>query len=357
MKCFRVVLVFFSAVGIAQANVDTLAETNAGALIVNVWLNGVDRNIETVLLVTKDGEYIECKTLSELGINPSKFVKNHDQDGFCLMRGSDIKFQKDDALQAIKIDLPASYFNDNNYESIVVTPAKADFGGFINYDFFYSKDDFSNDFNAYSEIGIFKDYWLLNNAILYKDSPDVGQKQFLRVSSLFELEFPEKYLKLRIGDNTSVYNSLTNSFRYGGISFGTNYTDRPDFVYWNMPTLQGSAALPSTVDLYINGVNLYKQSITPGNYSLQTGATIDQAGEARVVVQDILGNQTVQSFPIYISSQLLRVGLNEYDISLGKLRYNYDEDDSDYRDFFSKVFFRRGVAASTTLGFDGQSKT
>ena len=352
MKCFRVVLVFFSAVGIAQANVDSLAETDAGALIVNVWLNGVDRNIETVLLVTKDGEYIECKTLNELGVDPSKFVKNHDQDGFCLMRGSDIKFQNDDALQAIKIDLPASYFKDNNYESVVVTPARANFGGFINYDFFYSKDDFSNDFNAYSEIGIFKDYWLLNNAILYKDSPDEGQKQFLRVSSLFELEFPEKYLKLRIGDNTSVYNSLTNSFRYGGISFGTNYTDRPDFVYWNMPTLQGSAALPSTVDLYINGVNLYKQSVTPGNYSLQTGATIDQAGEARVVVQDILGNQTVQSFPIYISSQLLRVGLNEYDVSLGKLRYNYDEDDSDYRDFFSKVFFRRGVAASTTLGFD-----
>ena len=69
MKCFRGVLVFFSAVGIAQANVDSLAETDAGALIVNVWLNGVDRNIETVLLVTKDGEYIECKTLNELGVD------------------------------------------------------------------------------------------------------------------------------------------------------------------------------------------------------------------------------------------------------------------------------------------------
>ncbi|OTG68608.1 hypothetical protein B9T25_03705 [Acinetobacter sp. ANC 4470] len=362
MKCFRVVLVFFSVVGTAQANVELLAQsranvesltqTDAGALIVNVWLNGVDRHIETVLIVTKDGEYIECKTLEELGVNSLKFVKNQSKVGFCLMRSPDIKFQKDDALQAIKIDLPASYFKDSNYDNLITTPTKANFGGFLNYDYFYSKDDYSTDFNAYSEIGIFKDYWMLSNSILYRDSPDEDEKQFLRVSSLFELEFPDKYLKLRVGDTTSVYNSLFNSFRYGGISFGTNYTDRPDFVYWNMPSLQGSAALPSTVDLYINGVNLYKQSITPGNYSLQTGATIDQTGDAKIVVEDILGNQTVRSFPVYISSQLLRIGLNEYDISLGKLRYNYDEDDSDYRDFFSKVYFRRGVAATTTLGFD-----
>ncbi len=64
--------------------------------------------------------------------------------------------------------------------------------------------------------------------------------------------------------------SLTNSFRFGGLSFGANYTERPDFVYWNMPTLNGSAALPSTVDLMLNGVSLYKQAITPGKYSLQT---------------------------------------------------------------------------------------
>lgn len=163
---------------------------------------------------------------------------------------------------------------------------------------------------------------------------------------------PEKYLKFRAGDNTTNYNALTNSFRFGGLSFGTNYTERPDFVYWNMPTLNGSAALPSTVDLMLNGVSLYKQAITPGKYSLQTGASIDQGGEATIVVEDVLGNRSVQSFPIYISNKLLSVGLNEYDISLGKLRYNYDEDDTDYREFFSKLYYRRGLSRSTTMGFD-----
>lgn len=73
MKCFRVVLVFFTVVGTAQANtallnqsqesIESLTQVDTSELIVGVWLNGVDRNVETILISTKDGEYIECKTL------------------------------------------------------------------------------------------------------------------------------------------------------------------------------------------------------------------------------------------------------------------------------------------------------
>ncbi|MEK5764720.1 fimbrial biogenesis outer membrane usher protein, partial [Acinetobacter junii] len=92
-----------------------------------------------------------------------------------------------------------------------------------------------------------------------------------------------KFLKLTFGDTTSPYNLLNNSFRFGGLSFGTNYIDRPDFVYWNIPALNGSASLPSTVDLFINGVRLYRDSITPGNYNLPAGGVVNQAGDAQIV--------------------------------------------------------------------------
>ncbi len=58
-----------------------------------------------------------------------------------------------------------------------------------------------------------------------------------------------------------------------------------------------------------------------------------------MVVQDVLGNTTVRSFPVLISNKLLREGLNDYNISLGKLRFNYDESNGDYRDFFTSVYF------------------
>ncbi|WP_180177800.1 fimbria/pilus outer membrane usher protein [Acinetobacter sp. YH01005] len=353
MNNFRVVLLFFSTVGATYVHaVPAILSNNEESNIVNVWLNGVDRNVETVLLTSENGDYIECRTLDELGVSSVKFIKYNNKEEFCLLKNTDISFEKDDGLQAIKINLSPVYFSEKFYGNVVTKPQKANFGGFINYDFFYSKDDYSDDFNTLAEIGFFKDYWLLDNSFIYRSSPDEGEKNVLRLSSYFEMDMPEKYLKFRAGDNTTNYNALTNSFRFGGLSFGTNYTERPDFVYWNMPTLNGSAALPSTVDLMLNGVSLYKQAITPGKYSLQTGASIDQGGEATIVVEDVLGNRSVQSFPIYISNKLLSVGLNEYDISLGKLRYNYDEDDTDYREFFSKLYYRRGLSRSTTMGFD-----
>jgi outer membrane usher protein len=353
MKSIRVVLIVIGSIGTANADVNVpLSENNNNLMVVNIWLNGVDRNMETLLLTSKDGEYIECSPLEGLGVSTSSFQRNTEQDNYCLISGPDVKFEKDEALQAVKINVPASYFTSVLYKDTTIIPKRANFGGFVNYDLFYSKDDFDNQFNALTEIGVFKDYWIFTNSFIYRNSPTDTEQDVVRVGSLFELEFPENYTKLRLGDNTSVYSTLTNSFRYGGISFGTNFTERPDFVYWNMPTLNGSAVLPSTVDLYINGVNLYNQSVTPGNYSLQSGASINQSGEAQIVVRDILGNQTVQSFPIYISSQLLRKDLNEYDISLGKLRYNYDDDSNDYREFFTKLYFRRGVTQNTTLGFD-----
>jgi len=71
-----------------------------------------------------------------------------------------------------------------------------------------------------------------------------------------------------------------------------------------------------------------------------------------VVVEDVLGNRTVQTFPLMINNRLLLPELNEYNISLGKLRYNYNIENDDYREFFSNLYFRRGVSHATTLGFN-----
>ncbi len=66
-------------------------------------------------------------------------------------------------------------------------------------------------------------YWLFKNAFLYRKEPDEFEENLLRVNSTLDIEFPEKYLRLTIGDTTSTYNSLNSSFRFGGLSFGTNY--------------------------------------------------------------------------------------------------------------------------------------
>lgn len=356
MKVTKILLMIACGMGLTNVNAENVQQTvqkdNLEMFIVNIWVNGLDYKTEAIHFSDGGQRYIECEALSRIGIHIERIPRHLVKKEFCLLNQPGVTVEDDYSLQAIKINFPVNYFEDTHYELEVENPEKANFGGFVNYSLFYNKDDEEQEFNTFSEIGIFKDYWLLKNAFLYRNEPEDIEEGFLRVNTTLDVEFPKIFSRLTLGDTTSPYSSLNNSFRFGGLSFGTNYTNRPDFVYWNAPTLNGSASVPSTIDLYINGVRLYRDSVTPGNYNLPAGAMLNQAGDAQIVVEDILGNRTVQSFPVYINSRLLKPKLNEYNISLGKLRYNYDYVDDDYREFFTKLFYRRGITSSMTLGGD-----
>lgn len=338
-----------------QSNSQPVAIQDQATTLTNLWINGVDRAVET-LMIQKNGQiYIECHVFKTLGIEQSHFDHDPSNNNNCLVSKEPIRSEIDSSLQALKLTLPSEYFEGADYSKKVMAPNKANFGGFINYETFLGRDITSQEFSALAELGIFRDFWLFNNQMLYQNTDTLNKTT--RLSTSFDIRFPDKFLKITAGDNTSIYNSLLSSYRFGGINIGSDFTERPDFIYWNVPTLKGSAALPSTVDLFINGVNMYQQKVTPGYYALQSGASIQQGGQAQIVVEDVLGNRTVQSFPIYINNRLLKTGLNEYNFSLGKMRYNYDKESSDYREFFSNLYFRRGINEFTTLGTNvGYSK-
>ncbi|WP_111895113.1 fimbria/pilus outer membrane usher protein [Acinetobacter sp. MB5] len=323
-------------------------------VLVDVWLNGVDRNVETVLLKDNNQLYVECSVLNELEVKMEFFQNHPSQKQYCLVSSSSVTSELDMGLQAVKINVPPEYFSGFLTKGKLSVPNKASFGGFLNYDFYFDKSTNSHSFNNLYELGFFKDYWMFKNSVIYRDQVNSGEESVVRLNTEFSLDFPENYTRLILGDTTTVYNPLASSFRFGGVSFGTNYNERSDFIYWNSPILRGSAVVPSIVDLYINGTRIYRQNVTPGDYVLQTGANIQESGNAQIVVQDVLGNRSVQNFPILINNRLLQTGLNDYNISIGKIRYNYDYNSSDYREFFSSVYFRRGITDKTTLGFTAE---
>ncbi|WP_273778475.1 fimbria/pilus outer membrane usher protein [Acinetobacter sp. GSS19] len=321
-----------------------------------IWLNGVDQQTEILFFKENEQEYLECSVLEKLNLNIT-LLKHHSKNNmFCLVTQDQLKVEFDASLQAVKLDVPAHYFNRGSSNEILYSkPEKSDLGAFLNYDFFYLNDEGGNELNTLSELGIFKDNWIFKNTFIYRKKDDSENendsgKAFARLNTSLDFDFSDSLTSLTIGDTTTISNALINSFRFGGISWGSNYTNRPDFIYWNVPSLEGSAVVPSTVDLYLNGVSIFKQTVSPGDYNLQVGANIQNAGEAQLVVEDVLGNRTVQSFPILISSRLLKPGLNEYNLSLGKIRYDYSSGENDYREFFTSLYFRRGISSKTTLG-------
>ena len=340
---FCIVIQVFFSLGV-HANESSTEES-----LVNLWINELDHHTDIMLLTDQHQYYIACEVLTERQIQIQKLKKHLSRIDFCLVSDGEIQSVLDASSQSIKLNIPTAYFDsDLNVFNQNMLPEKASLGGFMNYDLVYSDSNSNQSYSGLAELGIFKDYWIFKNSVLYQNTPI--DENFVRLNSSFDLEFPESMTRLTLGDTTTTYNPLINSLRFAGLNWGTNYTERPNFVYWNIPTLQGSARIPSTVELFINGVSIYSQKVSPGDYSLQTGAQIQQAGNAQIVVEDILGNRTVQSFPILVTNRLLREGLDEYNIALGKLRYNYNIESNDYGDFFANGFYRRGLSNATTLG-------
>lgn len=158
--------------------------------LANLWINGVDRKVET-LMIQKNGQiYIECNVFKTLEINESHFSRDSSNQSHCLLSKAPIKTEIDDALQALKIELPAEYFEGSDYNQKLILPDRANFGGFLNYETYYGRDNANKEFSALAELGIFHDYWLFDNQMLYRDT-EMGAKT-TRLSTNFVLcDFPK----------------------------------------------------------------------------------------------------------------------------------------------------------------------
>src|SRR5690606_23785615 len=101
------------------------------------------------------------------------------------------------------------------------------------------------------------------------------------------------------------------SIRMGGLRIGTDFGMQPYRVTTVMPTYFGEVAVPSSVDLYIDGVNRFSGSVPAGPFELDVAPGVSGSGHAQLVVTDALGRQQVVSVPFYAARGLLAPGLTD----------------------------------------------
>jgi outer membrane usher protein len=165
---------------------------------------------------------------------------------------------------------------------------------------------------------------------------------------------PEHNLTLRLGDTTSRNSLMGQSLFFGGLQIGTNFGLRPGFITQPIPTLKGTSVAPSTVDLYINDALRKTGSVPAGPFTLDDMTAITGTGQARVVVRDVLGRETVITQDFFTSSQLLKQGLSDWSYELGKLRRNLGTLNADYAESFSSGVYRYGLSNESTLEGNAQ---
>ena len=170
-----------------------------------------------------------------------------------------------------------------------------------------------------------------------------------RLESTFVRHLPDSGHTLRLGDSSTRAGLLGRQFYFAGAQFGTNFSLNPGFVTQPQPLLGGVSSAPSTVELYVNDVLRQVSNVPTGPFALNNLPVFTGGGEARLVVRDLLGRETVVVQPFFVSPRLLAPGLADWSLSGGRLRKSLGTARSTYDDAFVSGDARWGASPSLTL--------
>lgn len=174
-------------------------------------------------------------------------------------------------------------------------------------------------------------------------------RKFVRYESSLRWDFPDSARSLVAGDAVSRSGALAHSFRYGGISYGTNFSTRPDMVTFALPAVPGESRIPTSADLLINGQTHSRLDLAAGPFEISNVPALNGAGEIQLVTRDPLGRQQVLVVPYYVTPTLLRAGLTDAGFEIGKVREDFGLANFHYGRGFARGTLRRGLLPKLTM--------
>jgi outer membrane usher protein len=265
-----------------------------------------------------------------------------------------LTYRFDQPRQILELSVPESMRLAKTYDGEVKRPvaqaARADYGALLNYSLYSSAQQGNktqslsrgyagfNGVNASLDGRMIMPFGTLTQTGLVGTIPAPTysglqqQSDFVsrRFSTTYEMVDPGSLHTYRFGDAISGGLSWTQPIRFAGVQVQRNFTARPDIVTQALPSFSGSAAAPSTVDVYVNNIKTYSQQVGAGPFQLANVPSASGQGEARIVVRDASGREVETKQAFYNAPTLLKPGLYEYSADGGIPRYNYGVISNDY---------------------------
>ncbi|MGX1785511.1 fimbria/pilus outer membrane usher protein [Bosea sp. NPDC055332] len=314
---------------------DAAAETRARDLQLDVSLGGYAVGLIGAFHQSETGALsARRKELEELGIRVPQQFRPDDDVPLSAIPG--LTHRYDETAQRIDLTVPDAYRKPKAYDAMPQpdAPAKAGHattGAVLNYTLFGSSSgaqlyDFwrypslsaSLDGRLFSPLGVLSQTGIVANRSLTTDKADI-----LRLDTSWSYSDPATLLTYRAGDTISGGLAWTRPIRLGGLQIQRNFGLRPDLVTLPLPSIDGSAAVPSTVDVFVNGIRTISQNVDSGPFRINNVPILSGNGNANVVVRDASGQQTETTLPFAVSGKLLRPGLSDFSAEIGMPRLQY----------------------------------
>jgi len=94
------------------------------------------------------------------------------------------------------------------------------------------------------------------------------QSELIRADTYVQKDLPGPMETLVMGDAIGSGGAWSRPARFGGIRWARNFSLQPGYITFPMPSLSGSAALPSTIDVLVNNQRRQSQNVEPGPFDL-----------------------------------------------------------------------------------------
>lgn len=323
-----------------------IAAGDTAELLLQFDLNQQGLDETALLLKTKGGGlYASAEDLKRWRLRqPEVTPLAHNNELFYPLNAiARLSYQLDETRMAVAVTAPAQAFLPNAIDeankpaTLVANPG---LGGFLNYDLLAEYATGRTRSSGLFEAGVFNGFGV-GVASFVATSGDTDHR-LTRLETTWTKDLPDHLTSVRLGDAISRAGAWGRSVRFGGIQYGTNFAVQPGFVALPLQSIGGQAALPSTVDVYVNNVLSSRKEVAPGPFSITNVPVVTGQGDVRVVVRDLLGREQVISVPFYASASLLAKGLHDFSYETGAERKNFGTDSNDYGRAFAAATHRLG---------------
>ncbi|MEH1709581.1 fimbrial biogenesis outer membrane usher protein, partial [Acinetobacter pittii] len=334
-------------------------------LFLNISINSNASEDLVAVKQSKDGKlYIRSSALKTLRLKMDEHIP--DNQWVCINDLNGIQFKYLENEQSLNLKVPSNmltgYSVDLSGQQVTspqllkMKPLNA---AILNYSLYNTITNYENVFSGTAE-GIFNS--VIGNffsGVLYNGSNEnsYSHEKWVRLESKWQYVDPEKIRIYTLGDFISNSPDWGSSVRLAGFQWSSAYSQRGDIVTSALPQFSSSAALPSTLDLYVNQQKIYSGLVPSGPFDIKQLPFIS-GNEVTLVTTDATGQQSITKKPYYFSYKILAKGINEFSVDVGVPRYNYGLYSNDYDDAtFASGAIRYGYSNSLTLSGGAEAST
>ncbi|MGO9317986.1 MAG: fimbria/pilus outer membrane usher protein [Terracidiphilus sp.] len=202
------------------------------------------------------------------------------------------------------------------------------------------------DLRAFSPRGSVSSNWLIFAGATPSAS---GPNTAVRLDSNYTFANANTLRRYSLGDFITSGLSWTRPVHLEGALILSDFSTRPDLVTFPLPSVSGSAEVPSTVSVLTNGNMVMTREVDAGPFEIPQLPVISGAGTISMSVTNAMGQQVTVTQPFYASPTLLSPGLQIFAVDAGLPRRFWGSYSNIYGKIAGSAIYRRGLTRKFTI--------